>query len=133
MRCIYSTVKCRAGRTIDPFFTFMPRERNEGFGDVHAIMGKIIYNFPGRSLKTSLSGGYFKLPAISNFRLNKYVVPSYTQANLDARYSFLNALKGLEAQVLVAGKFSGSDSLTANARFNKVDMLNYNFVLNYHF
>lgn len=117
----------------DPFFTFMPRERNEGFGDVHAIMGKINYNFPGRSLKTSLSGGYFKLPAISNFRLNKYVVPSYMQANLDARYSFLNALKGLEAQVLVAGKFSGSDSLTANARFNKVDMLNYNFVLNYHF
>ena len=23
----------------DPFFTFLPRERNEGLGDVHAIMG----------------------------------------------------------------------------------------------
>ena len=25
----------------DPFFTFLPRERNEGFGDVDAIMAKI--------------------------------------------------------------------------------------------
>jgi hypothetical protein len=117
----------------DPFFTFMPRERNEGFGDVHAFMGKINYSFPGSNLKTSLSGGYFKLPSISNFRLNKYVVPSYTQVNLEARYSFSNALKGLEAQVLAAGKFTGSNSLTANARFNKVDMVNYNLILNYHF
>ncbi|MGB4401026.1 MAG: hypothetical protein WBJ10_16760, partial [Daejeonella sp.] len=117
----------------DPFFTFMPRERNEGFGDVHAFMGKINYKFPESSFKTSLSGGYFKLPAISNFRLNKYLVPSYTQVNLDTRYSFSKALNGLEAEVLVAGKLSGSENLTANARFNKVDMLNYNFILNYHF
>ena len=117
----------------DPFFTFMPRERNEGFGDVHAFMGKINYSFPGNNLKSSLSGGYFKLPSISNFRLNKYVVPSYTQVNLEARYSFTNALKGLEAQVLAVGKLSGTERLPANARFNKVDMLNYNFILNYHF
>ncbi len=117
----------------DPFFTFMPRERNEGFGDVHAFMGKINYNFPGNNLKTSLSGGYFKLPAINASRLNKYVVPSYKQVNVDARYSFSKVLKGLETQVLLVGKFSGSDQLSANALFNKVDMLNFNFIINYHF
>jgi hypothetical protein len=28
----------------DPFFTFMPRERNEGYGNVHAFVGKLSYN-----------------------------------------------------------------------------------------
>ena len=30
----------------DPFFTFFPRERNEGLGDVHAIVGKLNYKIP---------------------------------------------------------------------------------------
>ena len=117
----------------DPFFTFMPRERNEGFGDVHAFMGKINYTPQGSRLKTSFSGGYFKLPDINKPRLNKYVVPSYWQVNLDARYSFNGILKGLEAQLLEVAKMANSKGLTANARFNKVDMLQHNFILNYHF
>ncbi|HQS06375.1 MAG TPA: hypothetical protein PLT16_12160, partial [Daejeonella sp.] len=28
----------------DPFFTFLPRERNEGFGDLDAIMAKVNYS-----------------------------------------------------------------------------------------
>lgn len=117
----------------DPFFTFMPRERNEGFGDVHAFMAKINYNIPKTKLKSSLSGGYFKLPEINNFRLNKYVVPSYTQVNFDTKYSFDKLFKGLDAQLLVVGKFSDVKELNNNAIFNKVDMLKYNFILNYHF
>ncbi|HEY0770070.1 MAG TPA: OprD family outer membrane porin, partial [Sphingobacteriaceae bacterium] len=117
----------------DPFFTFMPRERNEGFGDVHAFMAKINYHIPQTKLKTSLSGGYFNLPQTNNFRLNKYVVPSYTQVNFDTKYSFEKIFKGLDAQLLVVGKFSDVKELNNNAIFNKVDMLHYNFILNYHF
>ena len=27
----------------DPFYTFLPRERNEGLGDVHAVVAKVHY------------------------------------------------------------------------------------------
>lgn len=118
----------------EPFFTFMPRERNEGFGDVHAIMGKVNYNIPTIRIKTSLSAGYYKLPDVKNYRLNKYGLPSYTQLNADVRYTFNKALKGLEAQLLVVGKLnSGETYNNKRFEFNKVNMVLFNFVLNYHF
>ncbi len=118
----------------DPFFTFMPRERNEGFGDVHAIMGKVNYHIPKIRIKTSLSGGYYKLPDVKNYRLNKYGVPSYTQFNADVRYAFKNMFNGLEAQLLVVGKLnSGETYNNKRFEFNKVNMVVFNFVLNYHF
>lgn len=118
----------------EPFFTFMPRERNEGFGDVHAIMAKVNYNIPKIRVKTSLAAGYYKLPDVKDYRLNKYGVPSYTQVNADVRYAFNKVLKGLEAQLLVVGKVrSGETYGSKKFEFNKVNMVLYNFVLNYHF
>lgn len=118
----------------DPFFTFMPRERNEGLGNVHAIMAKLNYNLPMTRVKTSLAVGYYKLPDVKNFRLNKYGLPSYNQVNAEIRYSFWGMLKGLEAQMLVVGKMKNGETYN-NKRyeFNKVDMMLYNVVLNYHF
>ncbi|MFN0081879.1 MAG: OprD family outer membrane porin [Ferruginibacter sp.] len=118
----------------EPFFTFLPRERNEGLGDVHAIMGKVNYNIPKIRVKTSLAAGYYKLPDVKDYRLNKYGVPSYTQVNTDVRYAFNKVLKGLEAQLLVVGKLNSGETYN-NKRFeiNKVNMVLYNFVLNYHF
>ncbi|MBK7124176.1 MAG: outer membrane porin, OprD family [Chitinophagaceae bacterium] len=118
----------------EPFFTFLPRERNEGFGNVHALMAKINYNMPKARVKTSLAAGYYKLPDVKDYRLNKYGLPSYTQLNADIRYAFAGILKGLEAQLLVVGKMNAGETYN-NKRFefNKVDMLQYNFVLNYHF
>jgi hypothetical protein len=118
----------------DPFFTFMPRERNEGFGDVQALMARVNYIFLHPGLKTSLSAGYYKLPDVKDFRLNKYGLPSYTQVNADARYSFKGFLQGLDAQFLLAGKINkGKTYNNDNFEFNKVNMLQYNFVLNYKF
>ena len=39
------------------FFTFLPRERNEGFGDVHAIMGKVNWVVPKIGLRASIAAG----------------------------------------------------------------------------
>lgn len=118
----------------DPFFTFMPRERNEGFGDVHAIMGKLNYNFPKVRIKSSLSAGYFKLPDVKNFRLNKYGLPSYFQINSDVRYVFNKNLKGLEVQLLIVSKINNGETYNNKAYIiNKVNMVLYNLVLNYHF
>jgi hypothetical protein len=120
--------------TRDPFFTFLPRERNEGFGDAHAVMGKINYSITKIKLKLSLAAGYYKLPDVKNFRLNKYGLPSYTQINADIRYTFPKKFSGLEAQLLIAGKINSGETYN-NAKFviNKTNMVLYNFVLNYHF
>ena len=118
----------------EPFFTFLPRERNEGFGDAHAVMAKVNYQIPRLRVNTSLAAGYYQLPDVKNYKLNKYGLPSYTQINSDTRYTFGGLLKGLEAQLLVAGKInSGETYNNYNFEMNKVDMLQYNFVLNYHF
>jgi outer membrane porin, OprD family len=118
----------------DPFFTFIPRERNEGLGDIHAIMGKINYNITQKRLKTGLAIGYYDLPDVKNYRLNKYGLPSYTQINADVRYSFDGILKGMEAQLLIAHKIKQGETYN-NDKFviNKVNMTLYNVILNYHF
>jgi hypothetical protein len=118
----------------DPFFTFLPRERNDGVGDVHAIMGKVNFNCTKTRIKASVAAGYYKLPDVKNYRLNKYGLPSYAQMNTDLRYFFAGKLKGFEAQLLLVWKKNAGE-LYNNPRYeiNKVNMLQYNFVLNFHF
>lgn len=118
----------------DPFFTFLPRERNEGLGDVHAIAGKLQYKIPKARFMTSLALGYYQLPEVSNYRLNKYGMPSYSQLNIDARYRFAGLLRGLETQLLFvykgkAGRTYDNDKYV----INKVDMSLWNLVFNYQF
>lgn len=118
----------------DPFFTFMPRERNEGLGNAHAAVVKYTRSFPKQKLKTGIAGGYYWLPDVQDFRNNKYGMPSYSQINADIRYSFGGILKGLEAQMLVVGKFN-QGKVYGNEKylFNKVNMQLYNLILNYRF
>jgi len=118
----------------DPFFTFMPRERNEGFGDVHGVVAKAAYSIPQKRLKLNLAGGYFKMPDVRNTQLNKFGMPSYMQVNLDVRYAFAGLLQGMDAQLLIVGKINeGNTYQQAKYEMNKVNMVLYNFVLNYHF
>lgn len=118
----------------DPFFTFLPRERNEGFGDMHAIMAKVDYKLPKSGFKTSFAAGYYKLPDVKNYTLNKYGLPSYTQINTDFRYTFAKALKGFEAQLLLVAKINNGETYgNSKMVINKVNMFQTNFVLNFHF
>jgi len=118
----------------DPFFTFLPRERNEGFGDVQAIMGRINYKIPSLRLTTSAAFGHYKLPDVTNFSLNKYGLPSYNQLNFDTRYKFGGFLKGLETQLLFVYKDRTGNSYD-NDKYviNKVDLCSWNLVVNYQF
>jgi len=119
---------------IDPFFTFLQRERNDGLGDVHAIMGKLSHIIRKARLKTSLAAGYYRLPDVKNYPLNKYGLPSYLQVNGDIKYTFANTFKGLEATLLLVGKKDiGETYNNKKYVFNKVEMLQYNVILNYHF
>jgi hypothetical protein len=118
----------------DPFYTFMPRERNEGFGDVHAIMTKVQYTSPKKIFKSHLAAGYFDLPDTKNFQLNKYGFPSYIQTNADIQYQFQGMLKGFDAHLLYVHKFNVGETYgNKNFIFNKTNMSNINFIVNFNF
>ena len=118
----------------DPFFTFLPRERNEGLGDAHALVGKVNYKIPKTRVTTSVAFGHYELPDVTDFKLNKYGIPSYNQLNIDARYKFGGILKGLETQLLFVYKGKTGNSYE-NDKYviNKVDMSLWNIVFNYQF
>lgn len=118
----------------DPFYTFMPRERNEGFGDVHAGMIKVKQLFPKHHLQTWIGFGYYDLPDVSNTRLNKYGMPSYTQLNVDIQYQFTGTLEGMNAQFLYVYKGQEGNSYGNNKYvIHKVNTSLFNLILNYHF
>lgn len=114
----------------DPFYTFMSRERIEGAGNVNAFTTNIVYTSLNNKLKSGISYGYVSMPSVFNFSLNKYGMPSYHQLNLSSSYNFQNFWKGMEFRVLMANKFNGSDELLqAKHIYNKINMLNFNFIV----
>jgi hypothetical protein len=116
----------------EPFYTFLPRERNEGLGNVHAFMLKTsLTAFKGK-FKTGLGYGYYQLPDVKEYRLNKYGLPSYHQINYDGSYTFDKFLRGLELKVLVAYKLKEGETYN-NLKYiyNKVNMFNFNFILDF--
>lgn len=116
----------------EPFYTFLPRERNEGLGNVHAFLLKTSLNAFEGKFKTGLGYGYYQLPDVKDYRLNKYGMPSYHQINYDASYSFRKFLKGLEMKVIVAYKIKEGETYN-NLKYvyNKVNMINLNFILDF--
>lgn len=118
----------------DPFFTFLPRERNEGAGDVHAATLNLIREDDKGGWRIQVDVGAYRMPTISDARLNKYAMPSYTQFDINARYRFKGGWKGLTAQALLLGKLPLNEpALTDQQSFNKVDMLHADLIIDYVF
>lgn len=117
----------------EPFFTFMPRERNEGTGDLHAFSTQYHSFWLHHKISFTLGYGYYNLPSVTNYRLNKYELPSYHQLNIDLRYKFKGYFEGLEIQCLIVRKERVTPQENKKYIFNKNNLTNYNFVLNYHF
>ena len=114
----------------DPFYTFMSRERNEGSGGVDAISTNIIYQAIAQKLKLGIGYGYFKMPKVTDVRLNKYGMPAYHQVNISASYQFQKKFRGMELRMLAASKFKdGNEYLAPKYVYNKVNMVNLNLIL----
>ena len=117
----------------EQFYTFMPRERIEGSGDVHAATARLHWqNAAKPRFQMGLAYGHFYLPDVRNVRLNKYAFPAFRQVNLDFRYAFGGPFEGLKAQFLYVWKGKLGD-VYGNDRYviNRVDMGMYNLILNY--
>ena len=86
---------------------------------------------PEKHIKIELSGGYFQLPNVKNFALNKYGLPTYSQINLGLTYQFDHYLKGLNALLLVVRKDDiGETYQNDRYIFNKVNMTHFNLIFN---
>jgi hypothetical protein len=130
----------RAGRFLfprewgrEPFYTFLPREREEGFGGLDAAALLASYSFsPG--LKAEAGYGHYYLPNVRNTRLNKYGMPSYRQLNASLTYAFPGGATGLRGQLLYVYKGAlGNTYGEARYVVNKVDVHLLNLILNYDF
>lgn len=117
----------------EPFYTFMPRERNEGLGDVWAVMSSLQYKI-NHHWTWELATGLYQTPPTTHARLNKYSLPSYSQLNLRGRYHWTGLLNGLDAELLLVrkGNLSG-DTPEDRIAQNRVSMSQVNLVLNYHY
>lgn len=119
---------------VEQFYTFLPRERIEGSGDVWAYSAKLAKNWFNNSIKTELGYGYYRFPDVKNTNLNKYGMPSFTQFTASINYQFRGLLKGTNAQFLYVQK-NNQGNIYDNERYviNKVNMSQLNFVLNHQF
>lgn len=120
----------------ETLYTYNNRERNEGAGDVHAVMLEHIrYLDDHHRLSIRGLGGVYKMPAVENARLNKYSMPSYYHLTLQGRYKFKGFLHGLQGQLLYTYKGNVENDVGANPVYfhNKVDMHHVSLVMDYYF
>jgi hypothetical protein len=116
----------------ESFYTFMPRERNEGLGKVHAATTKLSFVSTNKQVKWAVAYGYFLLPDVKNTRLNKYGLPSYHQINPEVSYAFNGFLDGIELRFLAAIKRNAGETYgDLRYVYNKVNMVNFNFIIDF--
>ena len=118
----------------EPLFTFLPRERNDGFGDLNAYLVEISRRMIKERLQLQAGLGYYDLPDVHNYALNKYSMPSYVQFNLEAVYVYNGLLQGLETRFLYVHKWrTGNTYDNAKYEINKVNFSLWNLVFNFNF
>ncbi len=121
---------------IEPFYTFMQRERNEGAGDVHAATVQYTRSLDQRNTLTLvIANGFYHMPSVLNAPLNKYSMPSYYQLNAKLRYQFSGKLRGLNAEFLYTFKQNLSTGLEELPVYyhNKVNLHHASLAIDYYF
>jgi hypothetical protein len=118
---------------IEPFYTFLPRERFEGGAASKGIALKTEIKL-NPQWKATVGFGLYDTPSVKNARQNKYAMPSYSQLNLMTNYAMKGYLDGLILQALYVYKGARGETY-GDPRFieNKVNMSHYTFVMNYQF
>lgn len=119
---------------IEPLFTQLARERNEGLGDVDAIMVKGVAKIPKSRVILELAYGHYYLPPVENAALNKYKMPSYRHLKTAVDYDFAGDLEGFHISFLYVYKGHLGEKINEpRYLYNKVDMSAYSLVMNYRF
>lgn len=118
------------GREI--LFASLPRERYEGAGDLKAWVLKYHRKIPVEGMNAQFGLG--KVDHSTGVRTNKYGIPSYYHFTGALDYKFKGFLEGLDVQVLVVNKTAQKpEEVPDRLRINRVDMWNFNLVVDYRF
>lgn len=116
------------------FFASLPRERFEGSGAVDALMLKYSYhqeNSPWTMEFGVSSVNHARLDAYEN---NKYGIPSYFHFVGMVDYKFKGYLEGLDVKFLMAQKTAkNGQDIPDQFRINRVDLWNFNLIIDYRF
>jgi hypothetical protein len=115
----------------DAWYTFIPRERNEGFESVSAAVGYISYRFEKAGIQVYTFAGIHKLPDLQNAAANKYNFPSYWQHNLGLKYSPKKATNLDFQLILVVKEPVSNEILTGVQQYNKVGLMHFNGIINW--
>lgn len=118
----------------EQFFASLPRERFEGLGGVHAVMTQFEHEMFDDRFRLVVGASHVKTPDIHNVELNKYGIPSYLHFSGLADYRFKGFFQGLDLQLLVAAKKETFErEIPLEYVINRVDMVNFNLILDYRF
>ncbi len=115
----------------DAWYTFIPRERNEGFQQVDALVGYGEYRL--EKIQTTIYAhlGFHWLPDLSDAPANKYNFPSYRQLNLGIKYQ-PKKIKNLDIHLILMSKDPmGEENINPNQIYNKVDLIHFNGIVNW--
>ncbi len=76
-------------------------------------------------------GGIYLLPEATDFELNKYAFPSYTQFNLGLKHSPSKWGAGLNFHLILMTKLALEDEIAPAWEYNKVNLFHLNAIVNY--
>lgn len=118
----------------EKFFVSLQRERFEGLGGVHALGFLFDQTFAQDKLKVTLGASHVQTPDIENIELNKYGLPNYYHFSGLIDYRFGGFFKGLDLQLLIAHKKEDiTKEIPLEYVINRVNMTNFNLILDYRF
>lgn len=118
----------------EDFFVSLPRERFEGLGGLDVKMIKYDQSLVHDKLKIGIGLSYVDNPDQNDFRLNKYGIPDYYQMSGLVDYRLQGFFRGLDLQLQVVGKKEApNQELSPGNVINKVNMMNYSFIVDYRF
>lgn len=118
----------------EQFYISLPRERVEGNGGVNSLVLRHEYLFEKPNIKTVFGGGYSNTSSLNNYFLNKYGMPSYYHLAGIIDYRAKGYFEGLDIMLIVANKIAQNpEEVPDNYRINRVDLWNFNLVMDYRF
>jgi hypothetical protein len=118
----------------EQFFASLPRERFEGSGDVSSMMLKYTYAQEDKGWLLEFGASKVDHADLNEYSNNKYGIPSYFHFTGLVDYRFKGYLEGLDLKLLVAYKAAQNPGdVPDDYRINRVDLWNFNFIIDFRF
>jgi len=116
------------------FFASLPRERYEGSGGTNAYTLKYDYAIPGKNITTMAGIGKVDMPAVHDYELNKYGLPSYYHFAGRIDYRPKGFLDGMDIMLQAVHKRAQEPQNLGEKDFlNKADMWNLTVIADFRY